>query len=251
MDSEKKETLLPKPAEPERPEEGFVPYCGSDEQKAEQKAARKSKIKMWTFVVLLILVIAGFVLIFIGRRYNLYNETIHSLKFDYRTGEADVPDESLTKGSCAKALREQIGDKSVSVNAAMYLFDSQTNLADTVSVYSYVHTKSSNSAVVKTGTANWFMTKKQSLESPLLFELLFDTANYEMLKASCYDTYRAEVSGRQYVCEVWLICDLTGNKPVYYTVYRYYADGQLAGVRVLSDQDETMQVFDIRDYTIR
>ncbi|GEM_PF-7119672 len=254
MDPEKKKTILPEPpksAEPEEPEEGFVPYCGSDEQKAEQKASRKSKIKMWIFVILLILVIAGFILIFIGRRYNLYSETINSLKFDYRTGEADVPDESLTKGSCAKVLRDQIGDKSVSVDAAMYLFDDQTQLSDTVSVYSYVHTKNSNSAVVKTGSLNWFMTKKQSLESPLLFELLFDTVNYDMLKASCYDTYRAEVSGRQYICEVWLICDLTGDEPVYYTVYRYYDEGRLAGVRVLSDQDEMMQVFDIRSYTIK
>ena len=75
MESEKKESLpeLPVPDEPEEPEEGFVPYCGSDEQKAEQKALRKSKIKMWIFVILLILVIAGFILIFIGRRYNLYS----------------------------------------------------------------------------------------------------------------------------------------------------------------------------------
>ena len=44
MEPEKKESLpeLPVPDEPEKPEEGFVPYCGSDEAEAGQKAGRKS-----------------------------------------------------------------------------------------------------------------------------------------------------------------------------------------------------------------
>ena len=253
MDPEKKTVLteLPVSDEPEKPEEGFVPYCGSDEAEAGQKAGRKSKIKMWIFVILLILVTAGFVVILVGRRYNLYHETIGTIRFDYRTGEADVPDDSLEKGGCAKALREEIGDRAVTVDAAMYMFNDKMEISDTVSVYSYVHTKSSDAAVVKSGTANWFKTQKQSLQMPLLFELFFGTENLDLLKASCYDTYRAEVAGGHYVCEVWLVCDLTGDDPVYYTVYRYYDEGRLAGVRVLSDQDEVMQVFDIRSYTLK
>ena len=40
MEPEKKTVLteLPVPDEPEKPEEGFVPYCGSDEAEAGQKA---------------------------------------------------------------------------------------------------------------------------------------------------------------------------------------------------------------------
>lgn len=250
MDPELKENGLPElqaPSEPELPEEGFVPYSSSDEAKAE----RRSKIKMRIFGILLLLTVIGFVAILIGRRFNLYQKTMSSLAFDYREGEADVPDDLLTTGGCAKTLRQEIGDKAVSIQAVKYMFDDPSHLSDTVSVYSYVHTASSDEVIIKTGSSGWFMTKKQSMQMPLLFDLFFAAESGETVQVSCYDTYRAEVGGKHYVCEVWLLCDLSSGEPVYYTLYRYYDQGRLAAVRVLTGQDESMQIFDIQSYTLK
>ena len=58
------------------------------------------------------------------------------------------------------------------------------------------------------------------------------------------------VDGKNYTCELWLMEDNSGSKTVYTTIYRYYDGSRLAGVRLLFDYDDLMEVYDIKNYVI-
>ena len=82
-----KETLpqLASPAEPEQPEEGFVPYAA--EAAAAEKSGIKRRLRLLIPLILLGLtaVVTGTLLLMM--KFNRYHTVMKNLKFDYRTEE--------------------------------------------------------------------------------------------------------------------------------------------------------------------
>lgn len=245
----------------EQPEEGFVPYCGSEE------FAKRNRPKMY-FIILGILAVAavvGISVLLIGRTFNLYHTVMDTLQFDYRNGEEVTDDLSLEFGGCASALSEQIGRQQVTVDAFMYLYDEDGNLVDAVSEYHNVHNVNEDVLTARSGSKSWAFSQKFEIRlplkngnppvtdeyrKPLLYELMFDTVSHDAYIFECYDTVRSSVNDKPYICEIWLLADYSLEEPSYYTLYRYYQNDKLAGLRVLNARDAAMEVYDIRDYTI-
>lgn len=265
---EQKDIQIPQPPDtPELPEEGFVPYC----TEAEPDAAHKQNRRIRLLIVLIILVAAVSLFSVIGSKFNFYHKTLSTLQFDYRDGETVIEDSTVQIGFLANRLAGQIGQKQTHVQANFYLFDENNNLANAVSAYDYTHSIDKDELSVRSGvkasvisskmhlrrTANGY--EKQSGGSwkpaedayiPPLNAYFFSTENSEDFLISCYDTYYTYVGDALYTCEVWLMEDDRGAVPVYYTLYRYYSGVDLAAVRVLSDHDSMMEVYDITDYQI-
>lgn len=245
----------------EQPEEGFVPYCGSEEAEAH----RKPRLYFVILGIAAVLAVLGLAVLLIGRNFNFYRKTLNTLQFDYRGGESTTSDWTLDKGACAEALSAEIGRQQVTVDAVLYLFGGDSELLGGVSAYHNVHNVNEDVLTARSGSSKWFFTKKTELRvglkngnapvtedyrKPLLYEMLFGTESHDAYWFECYDTMRASVGTKQYICEIWLMEDDSLAAPSYYTLYRYYLGDKLAGLRVLNDKDEVMEVYDIQDYTI-
>ena len=258
---------IPKPpAEPEQPEPGFVPYCAEA-----ANVKQKRSIKVILLVILLILVIIGFCFMLISRKYNFYTETLSSLKFDYRSGEASPVQDETGDGHLAENLAGQCKNKQLNIKAVEYTFDENRNISKTVTRYDYSYNVNEIVSQAKTGTENWFLTQKQGyryskangLETgsgdkwehadegyiPALYTYCFQTESNAVESFRWHDTYETELDGSKYTCEIWLLCDNSSGAPNYLTLYRYYSGERLAGVRVLSKTDPIMNVYDIQEYS--
>lgn len=261
-------SILPPPPEDEKPEEGFVPYCASEEAAEQQRNPKKKLIIPLILIVVLILALA---VSMIARAFNYYNAVLSKLRFDYREGEGIVSEELNTKGSKAKELSAQIGDRPVHVNAAMYMFDANQKLLDVMSEYDYRHSQQEDILDVHTGSKNSLFMKSFSYrKSPLgnqskkgsewvadpdayvpkLNEYFFGTEDHGGIRYGFQQSSRVEIGGKYYTCELWLMEDASGSQTVYTTLYRYYDDSDLAGVRILFDYDNIMEVYDVRNYII-
>ena len=265
MEEQEKLVKLETPAEPEQPEEGFVPYCA---EVAEPK--KKGGFKRILLIILIVVIVLTGALLLYGRLFNKYRKVINGLDFDYRVGETVVLNESKTGGAIAAGLDTEIGRKQVTVQASMYLItvNEKAEIGDTASELNYTHNVNSDHLEMKTGVRNWPLTDSSTsdlklengvpeggkrTEKPLLRDLLFGTQNHGGLSFQHYDSYLSEIGTASYSCEVWLLCDSSSGTPVYYTIYRYYKGGTtLAAVRILSNQDEEnlMEIYDIKNYTI-
>lgn len=259
---------VPKPpAEPEQPEAGFVPYCA---EAADEKPKRNWKLVL--LIILLILVIIGFCFTLFSRKLNFYSRTLSALNFDYRNGESSAVQDETGDGHYAGNLSQQCKNHQVDLKAVEYTFDESRNISKTLTRYDYSYNVNEVVSEAKIGTANWFLTQKQGyryskangLETgngdkwepasegyiPALFTYCFATESNAVESFRWRDTYQTEVNGIQYNCEIWLLCDTGSGSPVYLTLYRYYNGERLAGVRVLSNTDDFMTVYDIQEYTI-
>ncbi|MBR4200441.1 MAG: hypothetical protein IKQ91_04085 [Oscillospiraceae bacterium] len=249
--------------EEESPDDGFVPYCGSAEAEAEEK--HRPRLYFIILTVLGILAVGGFLFLLIGRSFNYYHSAINSLQFDYRGGEESTPSDALQKGACAEAVSRSIGDYPVTADMVMYLLNEDAAVSDGISGYHYVHSRVTDDLSVRSGSKSWPFTKKAHIvlplkngnppvmddyNKPLLFELMFGSKTHDAYQFESYDAYYSNVNGKQYICEIWLLADFTMETPSYYTLYRYYENEKLAGLRVLNDRDAMMEVYDIREYTI-
>ena len=256
----------PKPPEqPEVPEEGFVPYCAEAE-----KDGKKPNVKLLVLLLLLLLVIAGVVVISFSRKHNFYQKTMSSLLFDCRNGEQmGTPEEEILI-SDAETLAAEAPDSQVHIHANLYVFDEQENMEQVVTQYVYSYNTNEEEAYVKMGTPRWFGSKEQHYRyrSDEGFETekggkfqKDDNAYFPPLFSYCFGvesdgavTYKlrqrgpSHVNGKTYDCEIWLMCDKSGGEPVYITLYRYYDNGRLTGVRVLNSLDTQIQVYDIQSY---
>lgn len=252
--------ILP-PEETEQPEDGFVPYCGSED------AGSRKNPRLFLLIpgILLALAVIFIVVVLVGRNFNFYQKTLQGLKFDYRSGEIVSEGVLPEKGVAAESVAAQIGRKQVTADVAFYLLHEDASVADAVSVYHYVHNVNEDIVSAVSGTKGWIFSSKTEIHlplkngnppvteeyrRPLLSELFFGTESHDAYMFSCYDAFYAVVGGQNYVCEIWLMEDDTVETPSYYTLYRYYQDGKLAGVRVLSDADTEMEVYDIQSYTV-
>ena len=260
--------ILPPPPEDEKPEEGFVPYCGSEEAKLDMPKSNKK------IIILIILIAAAVILTgisIISRKYNFYQSALSALQFDYRQGEV-IYDESIDHpGSLAKALSEQIGNRPVHVDTTMYLFDLKQTLQNIMTEYAYSHSADESILEVRTGSEKSLFMKhftyrassmgyqKKSGSSwkddpdayvPKLNEYFFGTQDHAGIRYGCEQSSEVNVNGKNYTCELWLMEDNSGSKTVYTTIYRYYDGSRLAGVRLLFDYDELMEVYDIKNYVI-
>ena len=247
--------------EEEQPEEGFVPYCGSDEALAQER--KKQKLYHIIVGVIGAIVVCGFLFLVIGRSFNFYHKTVNTLKFDYRDGETVQPDESLQKGACAEKVSKEIGSRQISADIVMYLMDEKAAMLDGISGYQYQHSPQTDTLSICSGTKSWPFSKKSEIrvplkdgrapvtedyKKPLLYELMFGCNSHDAFFFESYDAYYSVVDGKQYTCEVWLLADAAREKTSYYTLYRYYDGSRLAGLRVLDDSDALMEIYDIRSY---
>lgn len=245
----------------EQPEEGFEPYCGSEE------AEKHDRPRVYFIVlgIMAIVAVVGLAVLLIGRSFNLYHTVMDTLQFDYRDGEELTEDETLEFGACAAALSEQIGRQQITVDSYMYLFEEDSTLVDAVSEYHDVHNVNEDVLTARSGSKDWAFSQKfeirltlkngnppvtEEYRKPLLCELMFGTDSHDAYVFECYDTLRSSVNDKPYICEIWLLADYSLETPSYYTLYRYYQDGRLAGLRVLNDSDAVMEVYDIQNYSI-
>ena len=271
MDEDKKVVLpeLPKPPADEKPEEGFVPYCGSKEAK---QLERNPNAKLIVLAVLSIITILLFFISHVAQRNNYYQAVLQNLRFDYRNGEASFEDMLTSEpGSRARALSAEIGNQQIRLNTAMYMFDEAQNLQDIVSEYDYTHNVNEDILDVRTGAEKGLFMKsftyrksatgyqkksgrewKDDPEAyiPKLNEYFFGTENHNRMRFACEQSTLVNVDGKDYTCELWLLEDNSGSQTVYTTIYRYYHGSRLAGVRILFDFDTIMQVYDIKNYII-
>ena len=262
------EPILPPSPEDEKPEEGFVPYCGSDEAELAERKPNKKLI----LLLILIAVFAALLLIsVVARKNNFYHAVLQNLRFDYQEGEA-VFDENLeAAGSRARALSEEIGNQNLRIDAAMYMFDEKQELQNIMTEYTYSHNNAEDILEVRTGSENALFMKsftyrrdgvgyqKKSGSSwkndpeayvPKLNEYFFGTEDHNGMYFACQQSSDVSVSGKDYTCELWLMEDRSGSQTVYTTIYRYYDGARLAGVRILFDFDTIMEVYDVKNYVI-
>lgn len=260
--------VLPPAPEDEKPEEGFVPYCGSDEAAEEDPRPKKKLILLLILVAALVLV---FVISLAARHFNYYHSVLNRLQFDYREGEGVYEGVDDTGGSLAKALSDQIGDSPVQLHTAMYMFDANQKLINYVSEYDYRHDAEGDTLDVKTGTEKSLFKKSFSYRRtmtgnqkrkgsdweynseayvPKLNEYFFGTQDHGGIRYAFQESSDVEIGGKNYTCELWLMEDASGSQTVYTTLYRYYSGSQLAGVRILFDFDTVMEVYDVRNYVI-
>ena len=277
MAEKKQETLtehivlpdLPKPPEtPEKPEEGFVPYAA---EAAKESAGSTRKVVIVLILVLLIAV--GTVVIAVGRKFNFYQETIGTLRFDYRNGEVTGEPRPDADHSFAVALAEQIRGKQLNATVVHYQFDEQKRLDQAVTKYDYAYNVNEVRADIKKGTASWYGTKEQTVRKtdangyevmkhgewtaddqayiPPLFTYLYEIGQTQTRDFVWYQSFDSVVSGRLYTCEIWLLTDTSSAEPVYLTLYRYYDEnGSLSAVRIANQFDKTVQVYDIQSFVI-
>lgn len=270
MEENEKSTLLISPDSPadESPEEGFIPYCGSEDAKA---AERDPKIKIRILVILVAVLILVFVVSLAAKKNNYYHSVLNNLRFDYREGEATFDTVIDSPGSKARALSEQIAGQQIRVNTAMYLFDEQQKLQNIMTEYDYTHNATEDILDVRTGSENALFTKSFAYRRgstgyqkrsggvweddaeayvPKLNEYFFGTESHAGMNFACQDSFFVEIGGKNYTCELWLMEDNSGSQTVYTTIYRYYNGSTLEGVRLLFDFDTLMEVYDIKNYTI-
>ncbi|MBQ8921283.1 MAG: hypothetical protein IJ060_03860 [Oscillospiraceae bacterium] len=260
---------LESPAEPEKPEEGFVPYAA--EAAAEEKSGRKhKKLILIPLILLSVIALAAGVLLLLTR-FNRYHSVMKNLKFDYRAEEIPGGREGVEQGARSIALADRIGSQPVRVKAAVYLLDDNGKTDQTVLEYNYLSsmgltqlkTVSSAASSIRSQTTE-LRTKGEGYETledgewkpaekgyiPPLYDYFFEVRSHNNITIGCYDTYETQVGGKDYICEIWLIDEQIGDTVQYDTVYRYYDGESLAGVIVLRDSDNWKEVFDIQSYEI-
>lgn len=266
-----KETLpkLESPAEPEQPEEGFVPYAA--EAAAEKKNGKKRKLRLLIPLILLGIIAAVTGTLLLMMKFNRYHSVMNNLKFDYRTEETPGSRDGIEPGARSIALAAQIGSQPVRVKTAAYLLDDSGKTDNTVLEYTYLSsmgltqlkTVSTAASSIRSKTTE-IRSKSSGIETledghwkdaekgyiPPLFDYFFEVHSHDNMTIGCYDTYATTVGSKAYICEVWLIDERIGNSVQYDTVYRYYDGDTLAGVIILRDSDEWKEVFDIQSVEI-
>lgn len=259
MEDEQKLVKLERPDTPELPEEGFVPYAS--EAYGDQDKRLKPAVVIMIAVGILALVVM--IVLMVGKNHNYYERLIKSIGFDYRNGELIAEDLDIEKGVCANAVSAELSGKSYSFDTVMYSLDESNLIQEIVSEYYYEHTPEKDTIKSIFGAKGVMMKKKTTEEIPLgtvttvksstsllLKEYLFGTTAHDVYTFDSYDAYQTTVGGRNYTCEVWLMCDSRSGTPVHYTLYRYYSGTRLAAVRVINDIDMMTEIYDVKSYSV-
>lgn len=243
----------------------FVPYA-SEFHEGKQKAKKMLRLLMITFCA----VVAVTLTLAVLRHQNFYHKAVKQLAFDYREGEAIDTETDVGFGTFSAELAKNMTGN-LSFTARQTLFNMEGKFIPAISDYEYTASGKEQYLTVRTGTENAIFTggseqrltaegyalkkgSKWETSSEYAFpnykQLFFGVDSTDKYTFVCYDSYATIVDVRAYTCELWLIEDHTGGGTTYYTVYRYYnAGGRLMAVRVLSDRDEVMEVYEITGYT--
>lgn len=257
----------PKFVKPEFPPvtEEYAPLA--DAVGAEVKQSRKFKL----LVILMILAaLLGIYLLFAGK-LSFYERTLRHIGFDYRDGE--IIGESVNPDtSIAEQLAEQFQGKSIAFRTVRYSMYNDRTMTNSVSEYDITLSANGGSSTQRTGLANRLLTQKEQildengsikektlfkwhdvadLSIPCLDVLFFAVDQTDSYIAQLDSSSSSVINGETYQCEIWLVEILDQAAPVYFTTYRYYTDGQLAGVRVLNSNSEIMDIYDIKDYAFQ
>lgn len=259
---------LPQPPEqPEKTEEGFVPYAAEAAQND-----RNSTRKVVFVLILVLLIVAFIVVIAFGRKFNFYQETIGTLRFDYRNGEVNGPPIEDAMHSYAVELAQQTRGRQINASIVHYQFDEQKHLEQTVTKYDYAYNVNEVRADIKKGTASWYGAREQTVRRtdtngyqimkgsdwveddqayiPPLYTYLFEIGETPTRRFDWHQSYDSVINGKIYTCEIWLLTDTSSGEPVYLTLYRYYDGSTLRGVRIANQFDMTLQVYDVQSYSI-
>lgn len=249
---------LQKPVFP-TPQEDYAPL--PDAIGAEQK---KPVFRIITCIVAGLALLAGIFLL-CSNLFGLYDRTFKQLSFDYRDGE--------TIGEVIAELPESrsIEDKTISITAARYSFDSAEQLDISASALEYSHNSTEDSLHEKIGVPNWLFSQSYNLRQignfceekslfrwkstdehfvPDLAAICFATESTDRAVIQFYDHYHSEVDGKNYQCEIWLMEEIVSGQTVYHTIYRYYDGDRLAAVRVVKSNSDFMDVYDIKSYSV-
>ncbi len=267
---EKDEGYAPilEPSDPdEQPEEGFIPYCGSEEAaQTEKRLFSVRHIPFFIAGVLALLVLLNL----IGRPFNFYHNMLDGLRFDYTEGEIMDEEPMQKHSSISRSIAETIGNKPVHINACLYVMDEKFQVDSIISEYDYQHETGMDTLISRSGSSGSFFTKTVTYRRdgsgtkkksgsdwkadpnafvPNLYEFFFGTEDHGAYEFSLYEIHGADVKGMRYTCEIWLMSQTVGSEMLYYTLYRYFDGNQLAGVRVLCDIDTTIEIYDVKSYS--
>ncbi len=235
------------------------------------QTARKRRLITVLLILLILSLLFGTVLL-IFRFCNPYQRYLRRNPFDYRKGEISTELASGSENSIALAIAESIRDESVSISAAKLEFTEEASLLPTVTFYDYQHLGQNTRVRIETATDNWMFTA--SLEAlrkgdsgyirekdrwvsdnvvqiPNLYQYCFAVESSENNTISHYSTFLSTVDDVQYQCEIWLMMESKQNqRPVYYTLYRYYQEDKLRAVRVLPSDTTEILVYQIASYSL-
>lgn len=232
--------------------EPFVPYVTEAMQ---SESGKKKKRLLILVIVLIVLNVIIVTVTAIGRRHNFYERTMKSLSFDYRSGESVDDAVSLPHGDLARHIAEEIGSHKLTAHAVNYLIDGTGALDDTVISYDYTHSPDGDSLKAQTGVRGWIVKRNSEVSAEpgkvlSVYDFCFSVDSRPGVKFECIDGYETAVGRNIFDCELWLMEDSTDSRTMYYTLYRYYSGGRLAGVRVLTQLNNNMSVFDVTGYEI-
>lgn len=236
-------------------EKNFVPDFNNEAIAAKQK--RKGII----LIVLLILAVAVGGLIFYGQHFNFYSRTMEHLHFNYLNGEVIDEETEAPFAKHGTALAELAQNGSLSFTAAAYSFDAQRQCLPAVSLFTYSGSVGTEQLNQKIGVSGSFLTKSRSFhpnaettDDPEIYairDFLFGAKDHDGITIQCVNSYYTKVSEKPYLCELWLMSMPFEGRTIYYTLYRYYSESQLAGVRMLSSETEQMTVYDVTAYSFQ
>lgn len=232
---------------------------------AEAKQSRKIKLLI---ILMIIAALLGVYLLLAGK-LSFYERTLRHLNFDYREGELTT-ESNDSDTSYAEQIAQQFDGKQISYHAVEYTMNADYSLAPSVSEYNVTISPDSGESTKRTGFAKRMLTKKEqlldengSVKSKSFFQwhdvadlqlsyldvLFFATDNADVYSTKLDSRFASVIKGNTYQCEIWLVEIRGTQQPVYYTAYRYYAGGKLVGARLLESTSDSMEIYDIKDYS--
>lgn len=244
----------------------FVPYVS--EAFSEDNEAQKKRRRLLIPIIVAAVLGLIYLVMSLQKKNNFYQKTLSALKFDYRSGETVLAeDDSIIPGERAKAIAENLLNRSVQIDAVSYYLDPDRTLSDDIAEYQFTRNGEGDTADITVGTAGSLSSSTQTVRRtgsgtkirkndswenatgialPQLYEYCFLAASNNSVSISCESAYETYVNSTRYTCELWLM----QSGGTYYTLYRYYDGSTLKAVRVLNSQDDLMCVYDIRNYSI-
>lgn len=245
----------------------FVPYVT---EALEESGKKKRPLWMIVSICVLAVVVLIYIILAAVKKNNFYQKTVAALEFDYRYGESVMGEsaDGLKKGEKAKEIYAQMENHGVSVHAVQYFLRDDRSMEADIAEYQFTHNGEGDTAEIEIGTVDGIASRKQTVRKtssggmqiqkggtwenasdislPFLYEYCFAVSPSGSMSIQYKETFETFVSGKNMVCEIWLM----NIGSAYYTVYRYYNGSTLEAVRVLSKADDLMCIYDIRDYSI-
>ncbi len=228
----------------------------------------KKRLPLFLLIPIIIAVLLFFFLLY-NNFFNFYRRTLFGLDFDYRNGES-VTDVQILEQPISKTVADSIPtDSSLQLKTAEYSVSEVGKVGSEVTKYEYFNSTGEETLKIKTGKDKFFLSSSDSLrrngegqieekhfgkwdksEESIqnLRAFFFSVESDDDYEIKYHSTQKATIEDENYDCEIWLMTRTVYSSQSYYTIYRYYQNNTLKGVRILSNYSDMMQIFDVKSY---